>query len=902
VTRRQRRKRARDARELLPVEALDQDGLLVRSDGALVRYLEVIPSNPLALDEAGCERMTRGLTDLLLRVPASTSVQLYAEATHIALDGLLRELRADTNAVLAPMQHDAMLHARSDALRQMAALHEESLTQHAHAQAALDVRFTLVVPYIPAAPSPGVRRGGGRRCVSAPLSRALDEHLRLARASLELSESLRSALSAADMQARLMSGPEVADLLWRRLSPQVARTTPRQAPSRTPRVVGDGDHAVTRQQARLVAARLRDVVCQGAVDLSDPRRVIVDGDLEHTIYLARRPERTFYGWLLHAMQSTKPWTLSMHVHVLDRAEMRARYAGRERRLAGLNEGRAEDGRRPDRDQIRQEQEYAALIDADLASGAETLCDVALYQTIREPGPEPDPRTLHTDVVAAMRALGGVTDAHVSRGELQQTVLWRSTLPLGLDVARRRVRLVTRNVADSSPFVSTSSGSPAGLPFAFAEPGRTVERLDPFDRLHDNGVMLVFAKSGGGKTATVLSLLTAAIPRGVQANVIDRSTGHYRFACDLLPGAVHVEPGDDHPDSPVINPWDVDDPATVPRRKVAFLVRLHALLIGDQDTATDGYGLNALERSLLAVAIREVYARAARQHTAPRERDLRDTLLDLAAREAGQPSGGEENAATYRTLAQRLSELCEDGTYGYLLDRPTSVAADDAPLLVINTRKVPDDEHVSTAAVFIALEHIITRVERRYEQHLRNGHHGSRGSFAGTSVVVLEETWKLMRRRATREWVIEQAKRARHIGLWLIAVTQQRSDLTGEESRALLANSSIQLFLRLGADELEHVSDALSLSHEEREQIRQLTTEKGAYAQAYLINGERGRGTVSIRLGDRLYWACTSDPTEDLPLREQALQHAGFYTANNDEQRALAAHRALRLLAGQQPET
>jgi hypothetical protein len=160
----------------------------------------------------------------------------------------------------------------------------------------------------------------------------------------------------------------------------------------------------------------------------------------------------------------------------------------------------------------------------------------------------------------------------------------------------------------------------------------------------------------------------------------------------------------------------------------------------------------------------------------------------------------------------------------------------------------------------------------------------------------------MRRRATREWVIEQAKRARHIGLWLIAVTQQRSDLTGEESRALLANSSIQLFLRLGADELEHVSDALSLSHEEREQIRQLTTEKGAYAQAYLINGERGRGTVSIRLGDRLYWACTSDPTEDLPLREQALQHAGFYTANNDEQRALAAHRALRLLAGQQPET
>ena len=216
--------------------------------------------------------------------------------------------------------------------------------------------------------------------------------------------------------------------------------------------------------------------------------------------------------------------------------------------------------------------------------------------------------------------------------------------------------------------------------------------------------------------------------------------------------------------------------------------------------------------------------------------------------------------------------------------------------MINTRKVPDDEQISTAVVFIALEHIISRVERRFEAHMRAGATTNHAE-AGASVVVLEEVWKLMRRRATREWVIEQAKRARHIGLWLIAVTQQRSDLSGEESRALLVNSSIQLFLRLGTEELAHVSEALSLSHEEREQIRQLTTEKGAFAQAYLINGERGRGTVSIRLGDRLYWACTSDPTEDLPQREQALHDAGYYTARTDEQRAQAAFHALSLLAG-----
>jgi hypothetical protein len=890
----------RYAGEALPVEALSQDGLLIRSDGAFVRYLEVIPTNPLVFDEDGCNRLTRGFTELYLRVPAGMSVQLYAQATHVALEDLLARMRVETDAAAAPLLELPDRRGRGQALRALAGIHEESLAVHAEDQAALEVRFVLVVPYLPdvASREPGrLRRPRRRR--GPVLERDLGEHLHLVRESLQHTDQLRSALTGVDMKVRAMSGPEIADLLWGRLSPQMARTLPAQAPSRHAlRALDNLDHAVAREQAVQAARRLRGALSQGALDFSDPRRVCIDGDLEHTIYVAKRPERTFYGWLLHAMQSQRPWTLSVHVHMLDRAEMRARYAAKEKRLSGLNVGRAEDGRRTDRDQVRQEAEYAELIDGDLATGAESLCDIAIYQSIREPGPDPDPRALGVEVIAAMRALAGPVDAHVQRGEVMQGELWRSTLPLGLDVARRTFRVVTRNAADSTPFVSTSCGSPGGIPFAFADPGRTVEALNPHDRLHDNGVMLVFAKSGGGKTATVINLITAAMARGAQANVIDRSTGHYAFPCALVPGSVHLEPGDDTPDAPVINPWDVEDPANVPRRKIAFLVRLHALLIGDHDGSADSYGLGSLERTLLALAVREVYARAAAGQGIPCESFLRAVLEDLARREGEDPHGSGENTAVYRNLAHRLGEFCGDGAYGYLLDRPTTVGAHDAPLLVFNTRKVPDDEQVATAVVFIALEHIIARVERRYERHLHqlaNGHTPA-GPFEGTSVVVLEELWKLIRRRATREWVIEQAKRARHIGLWLIAITQQRSDLASDEAKALLVNSSMQLFLRLGPEELEHAVQALGLSHEEREQIKHLTTEKRAYAQAYLINGERGRGTLSIRLGSHLYWTCTSDPHEDLPLRERALTQAGFYAAPDELTRARAAFAALDLLA------
>jgi type IV secretory pathway VirB4 component len=326
----------------------------------------------------------------------------------------------------------------------------------------------------------------------------------------------------------------------------------------------------------------------------------------------------------------------------------------------------------------------------------------------------DADLLAEQITSATRDLGAVVDAPISRGHARQPDLWTSSLPLALDAAKRGVRMISRNAADSVTFLSTSCGSPDGIPFAFADPGRTLERLNPFDRAHDNATTLLFAKAGGGKTMTTIALTSAALPRGCQVNVIDRSAGHWEFLTMLIPGAAHLELGGET--GATINPWDVEDLASVPRSKVAFLVRLHALLVGDHDTAEDAYGLGPLERNLLAVAIRRTYDRAAKESTTPRESLLRETLHHLARDEATSADGSPENPGVYRNLAHRLGEFCADGTYGYLFDRPTTIAADDAPLAVFNTRQIPDD--VAAPALFAVLECISRRVERRHEAHLR----------------------------------------------------------------------------------------------------------------------------------------------------------------------------------------
>src|SRR3954453_12511848 len=189
------RSQARHAAALLPISSLSPDGLLVRSDGAYVRALDVTPSNPLVLDEDGAERMTRGLSELLLRVPAGMSVQLYAQADPVDLEVLLQRCREQTDAATAALLGDPDRRKQGEALRELAAVHERSLALHADGQAAVDLRFALICPYLPVADRPLRRRP------RLP-SEARAEHERLARESQAHVDQLASALGGCDLAAR----------------------------------------------------------------------------------------------------------------------------------------------------------------------------------------------------------------------------------------------------------------------------------------------------------------------------------------------------------------------------------------------------------------------------------------------------------------------------------------------------------------------------------------------------------------------------------------------------------------------------------------------------------------------------------------------------------------------------
>ena len=81
------------AGDLLDVVALDRTGTLVRSDGTLVRYYELIPQNPDVLAEDQQEVMIDGLGRALGALRAGETLQIYAVAAPIQLPELLTQLK-----------------------------------------------------------------------------------------------------------------------------------------------------------------------------------------------------------------------------------------------------------------------------------------------------------------------------------------------------------------------------------------------------------------------------------------------------------------------------------------------------------------------------------------------------------------------------------------------------------------------------------------------------------------------------------------------------------------------------------------------------------------------------------------------------------------------------------------
>jgi hypothetical protein len=201
-----------EAGDLLAVEALDRTGLLITSEGALVRILQVIPPNPLILSGHDRERIATTFCHLAGRLRPGQTLQFYVEARPVNLDEVLaacrREVAAWAGDPPTPGQpaRDSMALSRWRLYASM----EESLRLHSDDQAATQFNAYVVIPYVPDQRSTRALlnelRPTSRKLAVASLERALKAHRRAARESLAHADALRGELDSLSLPTRLLNG------------------------------------------------------------------------------------------------------------------------------------------------------------------------------------------------------------------------------------------------------------------------------------------------------------------------------------------------------------------------------------------------------------------------------------------------------------------------------------------------------------------------------------------------------------------------------------------------------------------------------------------------------------------------------------------------------------------------
>lgn len=812
---------------LVPLARVEADGLAVLEDGTLVRGFEVQPLNALVLDEDAVEQLAGQAHKLLARIPVGQSLSFYVVSEPLDARRLATEQERQSAAVaeaLAARGQRELAHATC----RLARAQSHSLLTHVPALPVSRVRYLILVPLKPAP-------GASWRSRHAP-----DHGAALEREHDRYASAVLAGLKAMRLDTRPLAGQELVELLWERCSPTRAA-----AGEPAPEALG------------MDAGGLLDAICAEPLDVAPRSHLRWESAVERVVRLAGVPEETWLGWTQYLTLAALPFTLAVHVHARDRYREKSRQRRRYRQLWAANRGQERMGKLVDPDREDAEQEAREVNVALKRQAAAGVYDLSAYLAMREP--HGDAERLAEELRTTCRELTSATDATVNEGLFAQRKLWPATLPLGLDPPRRGRKYLSLNAADSFPLIGAGCGSPpspTAIPLGYAHPTRELVWIDPFDPLHLNHVTIVAAQSGGGKTMLVNLLLGRAMAKGAAGAIIDRS-GHYDFAAATIPSAASVRIGGGEGEQR-INPWD-GEPTP---EKVGFLVALHELILG-----TDGQ-LAKLEQNLLGLAIRSVYRHCEESGATPRETLLQDELLQRhrAARADGSP----ELAAAYQLLAESLHNYVGEGPYAWLCDHETTVEP-DAPLVVYDTRRLPDSE--APAALFVICEQIIRRVEAAREAHLA-GETDPALPWAGRFFLVFEEVWKLVGGApATGRWVNELARRSRHLALWLIAISQQLDDFHGPHAEALVSQSTLRFVLSQNPDQLGSLRERLGRSLAATEQIRELQTVKREYSQTYVINGGRGEGTVTIAVSDYEYWRSTSDPIADEPLRRLALRHA-----------------------------
>jgi len=507
-----------------------------------------------------------------------------------------------------------------------------------------------------------------------------------------------------------------------------------------------------------------------------------------TFFIFSYPRYLFTGWLTPVINLTFPLDIAFHIHPVNTGHVLAQLRRK------LTEVQAEIEERREKGLIRDPVLETAFHDIEelrdnLQTARERVFNLGIYITVYAHS-EAELREIET----VLRAIFEARLIYIKPAILRHDKGFISTSPYGLDLIDVTTPLNTAPLSSIFPFVSPDLSANEGILYGINRHNNSLVLFDRFTL--ENANMVVFAKSGSGKSYFCKIEILRYLMQGVDVIVLDPEN-EYKMLAEAVGGSffdisltseTHFNPFD----LPEIGP--AENPDDILRSNIINLVGLLRIMLG---------GLTPKEDANLDHALTEVYAarditpytdpKTWKQNT-PRMQDLQAVLEGMEGTES---------------LVERLRKYTT-GSYSPFFNNYSNVKL-EGNFICFGIKNMESD--LRPMALYIILRYIWNVVRSELKKR----------------ILLIDEAWWIMQTEDGASFLYGMCKRGRKYWLGITTITQDVSDfMKSYYGKPIITNSSLQFLMKQSPATIEIVKKTFNLTDEEKYLLLECNVGEGIF--------------------------------------------------------------------------
>lgn len=517
-----------------------------------------------------------------------------------------------------------------------------------------------------------------------------------------------------------------------------------------------------------------DIIAPASIEVNQ-NYVQMEEKLAKTYFVFSYPRYLTTGWLSPIINMDIPLDISFFFHPIETGSILRQLR------KSVTEVQAEIMEREEKGLIRDpalETAYQDLEDlrSRLQTAQEKMFKFGLYITVYADSAK-ELETIET----TLRSILESRLIYIKPALYQQKEGLISSFPYGSDLLQIHNTLNTTPLSSIFPFISFDLSSNEGILYGINKHNNSLVLFDRFSM--ENANMVIFAKSGSGKSYAVKLEILRSLMMGTECIILDPEN-EYKTLSEAVGGSFFKISlsSDSH-----INPFDLPEPREdetpedVLRSNIINLVGLMRIMLG---------GLSPEEDAIMDRALSETYA--AKDITANSDPKAWGTSIPIMSdlESVLDTMDGAES------LVERLRKFTK-GTFASFFNQKSNISMDKS-LVVFGIRDMEDE--LRPMAMFIIMRYIWNTARAELKKR----------------ILVIDEAWWMMKTDDGASFLFGICKRARKYWLGVTTITQDVSDfMRSEYGKPIITNSSIQLLLKQSPATIDLIQQTFTLTEQEK---------------------------------------------------------------------------------------